>query len=71
MIIHTIVPEYLIFQEQPELLNNLKVLNLNGVEMEVDIRNDGSLQLIRLLSTNPQDYLKYSPGQVLPPIGSL
>jgi hypothetical protein len=71
MIIHTIVPEYLIFQEQPELLNNQKVLNLNGVEMEVDIRNDGTLQLIRLLSTNPQDYLKYSPGQVLPPIGSL
>ncbi|MED3978000.1 YlzJ-like family protein [Priestia megaterium] len=68
MILYTMMPQELIFQQsyqqeqsQPTLVNH------NGIPVIVEENEQKQQQIVRILSTNPQDYLNenYYPGQIL------
>ncbi|MCM3769380.1 YlzJ-like family protein [Priestia aryabhattai] len=68
MILYTMMPQELIFQQsylqeqsQPKLINH------NGIPVIVEENEHKQQQIVRVLSTNPQDYLNenYYPGQIL------
>ncbi|WP_235794482.1 YlzJ-like family protein [Virgibacillus salidurans] len=57
-----------IFPQSADSFSSRHVISHEGRSLYVEETNDGSYQLLQLMSTNPQDFLdeKYTPGKILP-----
>ncbi len=62
MVLYTIAPEYSIFPEEEQSFQHYKNVSVHGVPMVIQ-QMDTDYEIVRVLSTNPQDYLDYQPGQ--------
>ncbi|MFE4042016.1 YlzJ-like family protein [Priestia megaterium] len=68
MILYTMMPQELIFQQSyQQEQSQPKLINHNGIPVIVEENEQKQQQIVRVLSTNPQDYLNenYYPGQIL------
>ncbi|CAH0153043.1 MULTISPECIES: YlzJ-like family protein [Priestia] len=68
MILYTMMPQELIFQQSyQQEQSQPKLINHNGIPVIVEENEQKQQQIVRILSTNPQDYLNenYYPGQIL------
>lgn len=67
MIHYTPLTEYDIYEDDESSYDNYQIVEIEGKSMKVMKTEDGSYQLLQLLSTDPQDYLNsnYSPGTIL------
>ncbi|MBY0004554.1 YlzJ-like family protein [Priestia aryabhattai] len=68
MILYTMMPQELIFQQSyRQEQSQPKLINHNGIPVIVEENEQKQQQIVRVLSTNPQDYLNenYYPGQIL------
>ncbi|WP_449353934.1 YlzJ-like family protein [Virgibacillus natechei] len=57
-----------IFPQPPDSLAGRHVISYEGRSLYVEEKDDGSYQLLQLMSTDPQDFLdeKFTPGNILP-----
>lgn len=64
MILYTPLSESDIFPVDPKSFEAQQTLTVDGRMIRVSQMDDGSYQVVQLLSTDPQDYLdsRYSPG---------
>jgi len=68
MILYTMMPQELNFQQSyHQEQSQPKLINHNGIPVIVEENEQKQQQIVRILSTNPQDYLNenYYPGQIL------
>lgn len=65
MILYTPLSQSDIFPPSDESFKNRECISYEGKMMIAEKNVDGSYQLVQLLSTDPQDFLKYSPGSIL------
>lgn len=68
MIIYTPLSETDVFPtSENEQMSNRHLISYQGKMMYVEQLDDGSYQLLQLMSTDPQDYLneQYSPGTII------
>lgn len=67
MTIYSPMPVEVIFQNQDQLDYKLVNQVFDGVPVQVMVTSDGIARIERILSTDPQDYLKVAlqPGQVI------
>ncbi|MGG0747731.1 YlzJ-like family protein [Priestia megaterium] len=62
------MPQELIFQQSyQQEQSQPKLISHNGIPVIVEENEQKQQQIVRILSTNPQDYLNenYYPGQIL------
>ncbi|GAB6098816.1 hypothetical protein JCM16358_06950 [Halanaerocella petrolearia] len=58
--LYSIIPEEeLLEEEEPK---QRKEIEVDGVTMEVDLETPYSGKVVRVISSNPDDYMSYSPG---------
>jgi len=57
MILYTMMPHELIFPSEPEVESRQKMITYQGVPLIVEQMDQENFQVIRIMSTNPQDYL--------------
>ncbi|QHE52247.1 YlzJ-like family protein [Pontibacillus sp. HMF3514] len=64
MIHYTPLSEHDIYEDDPKSYEKQRIVSVNGKSMKVNDNDDGTVQLVQLLSTDPQDYLdqRYIPG---------
>jgi hypothetical protein len=64
MILYTTVPYELVFPYEMSVYTKQKTITLNGVPLVVDCTDPQNVQIVRVLSSDPQHYLddRYSPG---------
>lgn len=64
MILYTMIPNELIFPEENHSYKMQKMIYYQGVPLLVELSDDQSFQIVRLMSTNPQHYLdnRFLPG---------
>ncbi|OEH94152.1 YlzJ-like family protein [Bacillus solimangrovi] len=67
MIHYTTLPLELIFPAENQDYMNQTVISHNGVQMVVEQVSVSQCRIVRLLSSNPNDYLnqKYMPGTMM------
>ncbi|MFC3040352.1 YlzJ-like family protein [Virgibacillus xinjiangensis] len=67
MIHYTPLSEYDIYPQQAEQFTNKHLLSIQGRSVYAERQQDGSYQVLQLLSTNPQDYMDetFSPGSII------
>lgn len=67
MILYTPMSEAEIFPQSPDSFGNRQFISYEGRSLFVEQTDDGSYQLLQLMSTDPQDFLdeKYTPGNIL------
>ncbi|WP_110929470.1 YlzJ-like family protein [Bacillus massiliglaciei] len=68
MTLYTIIPEEMIFEDQPEMRQNLFEIQLGGIPVQVEHDGGQSLRIERILSTDPADFLHHhiQPGKTIP-----
>lgn len=64
MILYTMMPQEFIFPDDQEAFSKQQTIIYNGVPLLVEQIDVQTLQVVRLLSSNPQHFLdvRYSPG---------
>jgi hypothetical protein len=64
MILYTTVPMELVFPYETDSFEKQKTMNLNGVPVLVEYSDPQTIQIVRVLSSDPQHFLdqRYSPG---------
>ncbi|MBP2073153.1 MAG: hypothetical protein PWQ59_354 [Thermoanaerobacterium sp.] len=64
--LYTIIPYELIFEHRDNTKDNIIEINIEG-KMFLLEKEENSYKIIRLYSTNPNDYLetKYMPGNTI------
>ncbi|KGX83430.1 YlzJ-like family protein [Pontibacillus marinus] len=64
MIHYTPLSEHDIYEDDPKSYEKQRIVSVNGKSMKVYDNDDGTVQLVQLLSTDPQDYLdqNFIPG---------
>lgn len=67
MIMYTAMPLELVFDGYAEFNPTYAEVEYNGVKMLIESAGPFQGKIVRLLSSNPQDYLNpnYSPGTVI------
>ncbi|MRH42658.1 hypothetical protein GH741_08160 [Aquibacillus halophilus] len=67
MILYTPLAESDIFPTEQKQFDKCKTIMYQGSMLEVEQQDDGSLRILQLLSTDPQDYLNNSlnPGEII------
>lgn len=68
MIHWTIYPaDYLVDQFSPKMKLHLEEVTIDGLQVQVFINDNGDAQVFRVISSNPQDYLRpdLQPGMLL------
>lgn len=67
MIMYTVTPLEQIFEGIEELEANTFTATVGGVEMELQPAGERQARIVRLLSPDPQHYLRpeYAPGSVV------
>jgi len=66
MVIYTLVPpELLIYDDSVK--PQFKEIRIGEVALQIEDQKDGTAKVVRMISSNPQDYLdiKFQPGTVL------
>lgn len=68
MILYTMMPEELVFPIDMSVYDKQKIVQMNGISVVVSENAQKQYEVVRLLSTNPQDFLneQYCPGQTFP-----
>ncbi|MDQ0175756.1 YlzJ-like family protein [Bacillus chungangensis] len=66
MILHTTIPQELIFPQESNMFTQQTTVEVNGISLIVE-QEENRYRIIRLLSSNPNDYLRSEllPGQYL------
>ncbi len=64
MILYTPLPIELV-TKGIEDLPKTQELTYHGVLMEVKPLSFGSAKIVKVISTDPKDYLKYTPGEII------
>ncbi|MDR6997883.1 YlzJ-like family protein [Neobacillus niacini] len=64
MILYTMMPQELIFPSETEAFSNQQMITYQGVPLLVDVSDQQNVQVIRLLSSDPQHFLddRFCPG---------
>ncbi|MBD0380296.1 YlzJ-like family protein [Paenibacillus sedimenti] len=67
MILYSVIPMEDVFQGMDSFAPNYMEISHQGVMMQVEPISGFQARIVRLLSCNPQDYLKeqYTPGSVI------
>ncbi|MFD2616833.1 YlzJ-like family protein [Terrilactibacillus laevilacticus] len=62
---YTIYPEEVIFSDNECEKNNQMTLTVQGVTLVVEVENHNQLKIVRLISSDPQDFLdeRFQPGE--------
>ncbi|MEH7460890.1 YlzJ-like family protein [Bacillus thuringiensis] len=63
MILYTIMPEQLVYPMDYREFAKQKIIHVDGIDMVVEMGNENNYSVVRVLSTNPQHFLQYEPGQ--------
>jgi len=65
MILYTTMPQELIFPTEESVFQKQNIVEINGVSVLVNEERPGEHYIVRILSSNPADYLndQFSPGQ--------
>lgn len=63
MILYTVMPEQLVYPSDYSQFTKQRVVTMNGVEMLVAVGSEYDYSVIRVLSTDPEHFLLYEPGQ--------
>ncbi|NLO88951.1 MAG: hypothetical protein GX088_01245 [Clostridia bacterium] len=66
MVIYTLVsPELLLYDDSVK--PQFKEIKMGEVTLQIEDQKDGTAKVVRLISSNPQDYLnmRFQPGTVL------
>ncbi|KRG09628.1 YlzJ-like family protein [Lederbergia galactosidilytica] len=66
MILHTIVPQELIFQGAEQEFTTQQMITRNGIPLIVE-QDEKMYKVVRILSSNPDDYLRNDlyPGALI------
>ncbi|PLR77693.1 ribonuclease [Bacillus sp. V3-13] len=64
MILYTMIPEEMIFPPERDVHSKQKLINFDGIPLMVELVDDQSYRVIRVLSSDPQHFLdaRCSPG---------
>lgn len=67
MIFYSIIPHEAVFTGDDEHAEAQMPITINGVQLIVQPYSDQEWQVVRLISSNPSDFLneKYQPGQLI------
>jgi hypothetical protein len=67
MILYSIIPTEEIFQGMEDFNPQYEEIEMGGLSMQVERVSNNQAKLVRLYSTNPQDFLNplFSPGTLL------
>ena len=70
MIMYTMMPEELIFPMSQDIYEKQQVINYNGIPLLVSKNEANELEVIRVLSTDPNHFLQtdMQPGAKIPTI---
>jgi len=63
MILYTIMPQETIYPIDQQIFTQQKYLEYNGVPMLVQSVDGTSYEIARVMSTDPQHFMQYQPGQ--------
>ena len=63
MILYTIMPLESIFPIDQQEYTSQQFMEYNGVPMMVDCVGGAAFEIKRIVSTDPQHFMQYSPGQ--------
>lgn len=65
MILYTTVPLELVFPNQTDAFEKQKTINMNGIPLLVECTDSQTIEIVRVLSTDPQHFLdeRFSPGR--------
>jgi hypothetical protein len=68
MILYTPIASEDIYPQSDETFSNRHCVSYQGRNLYVEQLNDGSYELLQLLSTDPEDFLNtsYVPGTIIP-----
>ncbi|HHW11023.1 MAG TPA: hypothetical protein GXX29_13745 [Firmicutes bacterium] len=64
MIFHTIIPPEYLYEQFCAVAPALQTIDIGGLKMQVEQGSAGWGRIVRLFSTNPNDYLnpRFAPG---------
>lgn len=67
MTLYTIVPDEIIFPHHQDKIAQMIEMKVNGVHVMVEHEGGSSFRIDRIVSTNPEDYMKANvqPGEVV------
>lgn len=67
MTLYTIVPDEIIFPHHHDKIAQMIEMKVNGVHVMVEHEGGSSFRIDRIVSTNPEDYMKANvqPGEVV------
>jgi hypothetical protein len=67
MILYTCMPKEMVYPTEADAFTNQSIITYQGVPVVVDKSEEGQYKIVRLLSTDPNDYLNgaYSPGTMI------
>lgn len=69
MLVHSIIPtEYLMEEDTSSPASASLSIVYSGCAMEVQQQPSGWLTVTRVISSDPEHYLRYQPGTVIPVI---
>lgn len=63
MILYTIMPEQVIYPIDETVYTKQKIVTCGGIDMVVEADDNSEYSVVRVLSSDPQHYLYYQPGQ--------
>ncbi|WP_243386927.1 YlzJ-like family protein [Bacillus kexueae] len=69
MILYTMMPQELIFQDTQQSFDGPKLVYMRGIPILVQENNQKQYEIVRVLSTDPNHYLldQLIPGQTVSP----
>ncbi|XJZ28556.1 YlzJ-like family protein [Bacillota bacterium Lsc_1132] len=64
MILYTMMPQELIFPQEPDAFSRQRTVTHHGVELLVEAASDDTARIVRILSSDPQHFLdeRFTPG---------
>jgi hypothetical protein len=65
VILYTITPEQILYPIEGINYGSQRTVVVNSIEMVVENASGNEYEVVRILSTDPQHYLLYTPGQRL------
>lgn len=57
MILYTMMPQELIFPSDPESFSKQQTVNYQGIPLLVSLTDSQKAEVVRVLSTNPNDFM--------------
>lgn len=63
MILYTIMPEEVLYPTDETVFTKQRLVNYGGCDLVVEATPGNEYTVVRILSSDPQHYLQYQPGQ--------